>query len=290
MALLRSATGDDLAARRRRLLDDLVLERFSSVGDLVARCRVLGLAFAAGADYLALLVRGLPVDDLPHAARAIEHALAPAPALVAELGNDVVAITTSATDPARAVLAAIEPRRPPSSVRIVVGPPASLTTISRSVSDARAALDLADRLNLVEPCLAAASLTPQILLSELINHPSARRLVDDQLGPLLEHDQLRDTSLTRTLRTYLAHGSNKVAAARALHVRRQTMYQRLARIVELIGDIQLPHRHTGLVVALELAALTERATGAKSRPTQSVPTATPGPPARSPGAGRDDQA
>jgi hypothetical protein len=33
------------------------------------------------------------------------------------------------------------------------------------------------------------------------------------------------------------------------------MYQRLARISQLIGDVQEPRRHTGLVLALAVAGL-----------------------------------
>ena len=64
---------------------------------------------------------------------------------------------------------------------------------------------------------------------------------------------------------YLAHGSNKVSAAAALHVRRQTMYQRLARVSQLIGDVQDPRRHTGLVLALAVAGL-QRQTASQVRP------------------------
>jgi purine catabolism regulator len=63
---------------------------------------------------------------------------------------------------------------------------------------------------------------------------------------------------------YLAHVSNKVSAAAALHVRRQTMYQRLARIEQLIGEFHAPHRHTGLVLALAVAALQDNTSGRPS--------------------------
>ena len=110
-------------------------------------------------------------------------------------------------------------------------------------------------LRMPDRCLSASSLTAQILLGEIVDQPHARRLVRDEIGPLLDHDRRLGTHLVETLRVYLAHGSNKVNAADALHVRRQTLYQRLARIGQLIGDVHAPHRHTGLVIALAVAAL-----------------------------------
>jgi purine catabolism regulator len=116
-------------------------------------------------------------------------------------------------------------------------------------------MDVATALRMADRCLSATALTALILLGELVDRPAAQRLVADEIGPLLEHDRRVGTRLVETLRVYLAHGSNKVSAAAALHVRRQTMYQRLARISQLIGDVQEPRRHTGLVLALAVAGL-----------------------------------
>ncbi|MGY1592332.1 helix-turn-helix domain-containing protein [Geodermatophilus sp. SYSU D00708] len=60
-----------------------------------------------------------------------------------------------------------------------------------------------------------------------------------------------------TLRTYLAHSSSKVRTADALRLRRQTLYLRLQRIEELIGDVHAPQRHAALVLALALTDLPE---------------------------------
>jgi len=53
----------------------------------------------------------------------------------------------------------------------------------------------------------------------------------------------------------VTHASSKVRTAAALRVRRQTLYTRLQRIEELIGDFSAPQRHTPLVLALELHQL-----------------------------------
>jgi len=48
-----------------------------------------------------------------------------------------------------------------------------------------------------------------------------------------------------------------VRTAEALRLRRQTLYLRLQRIEELIGDVHTPQRHVALVLALALADLPE---------------------------------
>jgi PucR family transcriptional regulator, purine catabolism regulatory protein len=154
------------------------------------------------------------------------------------------------------VLAAVDGILGAPQARVVVGPVvAGLGDVRRSVSDARDALNLAVALRLPDRYLSASSLTAQILLRELVGRPHAQRLATDEIGPLLDHDRRAGTRLVETLRVYLAHGSSKVSAAAALRIRRQTMYQRLARIGQLVGDVHTPRRHTGLVLALAVAAL-----------------------------------
>ena len=256
LALLRSVTADDLAARRRRLIRDLVEGRPTE--EVLSTATVLGVPLAAGSHYVAALVRGVPRDDLAVVLGAVEKAFLPRAVLAGDLATDIVVVAAevSARDVGTAVLAAVDrvPRRdsaPSSSVpwcRLWI-------TSARSVADTRQAMDVATALRMADRCLSATALTALILLGELVDRPAAQRLVADEVGPLLEHDRRVGTRLVETLRVYLAHGSNKVSAAAALHVRRQTMYQRLARISQLIGDVQEPRRHTGLVLALAVASL-----------------------------------
>jgi purine catabolism regulator len=276
LALLRSATADDLAARRRWLIDDLVQGRFRSAEELVSRCRVLGLPFTESGSYVALLIGGVNIDDQPLALRSIENALSPTAALVADQGPDIVAIAAT-SDPgehvAAAVLTALDAQRGSASTRVVHSSPVSgLAQVGRSISDTRRAAEVADQLRIRQRSLSASSLTAHILLAELTSRPSAQQLVREELGPLLDQDQRRGTTLVETLRVYLAHGSNKVDTAATLHIRRQTMHQRLARIAALIGDIDDPRRHTNLVLALALTALpdntTEAITERAPQPTQ----------------------
>ncbi|MDP9998344.1 helix-turn-helix domain-containing protein [Pseudarthrobacter sulfonivorans] len=74
--------------------------------------------------------------------------------------------------------------------------------------------------------------------------------VRQQLGALMEHDDLRHSALVGTLRVWLDSGCNTAQAARELHLERQSMHQRLQRIFSLCGG---DPRGTGRLAALHLA-------------------------------------
>ncbi|MCX5534435.1 PucR family transcriptional regulator [Streptomyces sp. NBC_00006] len=83
--------------------------------------------------------------------------------------------------------------------------------------------------------------------------------VERAIGPLQEHDRRAKPPLLPTLQTYLAHAGRKAETARELHLNRQTLYNRLARIGELLGtDLDDPQT----VLALSLALRARRHTSA----------------------------
>jgi purine catabolism regulator len=68
---------------------------------------------------------------------------------------------------------------------------------------------------------------------------------------LRSHDAASRPSLLPTLEAYLAHAGRKAETARELHLNRQTLYNRLARISELLGtDLEDPHTVLALSLAL----------------------------------------
>lgn len=73
------------------------------------------------------------------------------------------------------------------------------------------------------------------LLVKLGEDEEAISFVADHLGPLIEHDQRRNSSLLETLRTLADCGWNASRAARTLHLHRQSFLYRLGRIEELTG-------------------------------------------------------
>ena len=96
------------------------------------------------------------------------------------------------------------------------------------------------------PWYDARSLDIDLLLWRLRDHPDLASFVDRAIGPLREHDRTSRPALLPTLEAYLAHAGRKAEAARELHLNRQTLYNRLARIGELLGtDLDDPQVGAG---------------------------------------------
>ncbi|MFJ8078680.1 PucR family transcriptional regulator [Streptomyces sp. NPDC096176] len=107
------------------------------------------------------------------------------------------------------------------------------------------------------PWYDARRLDIDLLLWRLREHPDLAAFVDRAIGPLRAHDAASRPPLLPTLETYLAHAGRKAETARELHLNRQTLYNRLARIGELLGtDLEDPET----VLALSLALRARRHT------------------------------
>lgn len=100
------------------------------------------------------------------------------------------------------------------------------------------------------------------LLFALRTAPELAAFVDQQLGPLLDHDRRRGQELVRTLESYLDNGCRKAQAARELHLERQSIYHRLERIEALLG-VDLADGET--LLTLHLALRARRLLGAVAR-------------------------
>ncbi|MCZ7461161.1 PucR family transcriptional regulator [Streptomyces sp. WMMC940] len=139
---------------------------------------------------------------------------------------------------------------------VVVGVPggwaAASAGLRHAAETATAAQGLPDR-----PWYDARRLDIDLLLWRLRDHPDLAAFVDRAVGPLLEHDRTSRPPLLPTLQTFLAHAGRKAETARELHLNRQTLYNRLARISELLGtDLDDPQT----VLALSLALRARRHT------------------------------
>ncbi|MGW9027581.1 PucR family transcriptional regulator [Streptomyces sp. NPDC055722] len=101
------------------------------------------------------------------------------------------------------------------------------------------------------PWYDARRLDIDLLLWRLRDHPDLAAFVDRAIGPLRVHDLRSRPPLLPTLETYLAHAGRKAETARELHLNRQTLYNRLARIGELLGtDLDDPQTVLALSLAL----------------------------------------
>ncbi|OIK25412.1 PucR family transcriptional regulator [Streptomyces malaysiense] len=140
------------------------------------------------------------------------------------------------------------PGTPPPVVVVGVagGWAAASAGLRHAAETATAAQGLTDR-----PWYDARRLDIDLLLWRLRDHPDLAAFVDRAIGPLRDHDRRSKPPLLPTLETYLAHAGRKAETARELHLNRQTLYNRLARIGELLGtDLDDPQTVLALSLAL----------------------------------------
>jgi purine catabolism regulator len=90
-----------------------------------------------------------------------------------------------------------------------------------------------------------------------------QRFIREQLGALLDEPSETRDRLLRTLEVFFDCGANKTQAAERLHVRRQTLYQRLDKLSASLGiDVTDPEKLGDLHVAVRLRnVLTGRGRG-----------------------------
>ncbi|MEU5689751.1 PucR family transcriptional regulator [Streptomyces venezuelae] len=275
VVLMQARQEEELAARGRGdFLTDLAEGRIAA-DDAPAQARVLG--FRPGSADLPLLPVVMRLaDGLPTGggwavlARAVAEELASVgvPALLGVrpvegrvpllLGLRSESERTAVADRVAAALRAGVERagmqRPGAQPPVVVvgvagGWAAASAGLRHAAETATAAQGLSDR-----PWYDARRLDIDLLLWRLHRHDEDGVLaafVDRAIGPLRAHDQRSKPPLLPTLQTYLAHAGRKAETARELHLNRQTLYNRLARISELLGtDLDDPQTVLALSLAL----------------------------------------
>jgi purine catabolism regulator len=77
--------------------------------------------------------------------------------------------------------------------------------------------------------------------------------IADYLGPLIQYDKANGSQLLKTLRVYLDCSLSKQEAAERLYIHRQTLYHRLEKIRECLGERYLSPEHR-LCVEIALRA------------------------------------
>lgn len=88
------------------------------------------------------------------------------------------------------------------------------------------------------------------LLLQIEDNYSLNSFIEDYLGPLIHYDEKHDSQLLLTLRVYLNQSQSKQEASELLFIRRQSLYHRLEKIQELLGETYLSPEHR---LCLELA-------------------------------------
>jgi purine catabolism regulator len=97
---------------------------------------------------------------------------------------------------------------------------------------------------------------------ELTRHNDTEGLADlvrRTIGPLVAWDAQHRTGLVHTLELFLRHGCSATRTAEALHLRRQSFYQRLNRIEALLGhQVNVPDLYPALLAAACAQRLLQR--------------------------------
>ncbi|WP_373559130.1 PucR family transcriptional regulator [Streptomyces sp. SA15] len=270
VVLMQARQEEELAARGRGdFLTDLAEGRIAAQ-DAPAQARVLG--FKPGDSPLLPVVMRLgdalsPSGGWAVLARAVAEELASVgvPVLLGVrpvegrvpllLGLRAESERSAVSDRVAAALRAGVERagmqRPGAQPPVVVvgvagGWAAASAGLRHAAETATAAQGLPDR-----PWYDARRLDIDLLLWRLRDHPDLAAFVDRAIGPVRDHDKRSKPPLLPTLETYLAHAGRKAETARELHLNRQTLYNRLARIGELLGtDLDDPHTVLALSLAL----------------------------------------
>ncbi|MDQ0953566.1 purine catabolism regulator [Streptomyces phaeochromogenes] len=275
VVLMQARQEEELAARGRGdFLTDLAEGRIAAE-DAPAQARVLG--FKPGPGPLLPVVMRL-ADGLPPGggwavlARAVAEELASVgvPVLLGVrpvegrvpllLGlrteSERVAVADRVAAALRAGVERAGMQRPGAQPPVVVvgvagGWTAASASLRHAAETATAAQGLSDR-----PWYDARRLDIDLLLWRLRDHRDLAAFVDRAIGPLRDHDNRSKPPLLPTLETYLAHAGRKAETARELHLNRQTLYNRLARIGELLGtDLDDPQTVLALSLALRARRL-----------------------------------
>ncbi|MEO9327257.1 PucR family transcriptional regulator [Gordonia aurantiaca] len=85
--------------------------------------------------------------------------------------------------------------------------------------------------------------------------PGLRTDLSALVKPLVAHDERSSGNLVRTLAVHLAHGCSATRTAQALHIGRQSLYQRLEKIRQLLGfDPTEPAVYASMLLAVRVAA------------------------------------
>jgi purine catabolism regulator len=227
------------------------------------RLEQLGAAagFAVDGAVAAVMIRSAGSGRLRPALDAVLAASVPHAATYADK-LELIALAGLPSERARAaraslieVLGGIDA---PEGSAIAVGPLGQgIGEAAWSMAEARRTLDLAPRTGRASRQVRDAdAFGAERLAAESIDAGVRRDFVRRALGPILEHDEQRNSQLLHTLAVWLDSGCNTAQAARELHLERQSMYHRLQRIFDLCGgDPRGTGRLAGLHLATRLAPL-----------------------------------
>lgn len=97
-------------------------------------------------------------------------------------------------------------------------------------------------------------LTTYRLIDQMKNRKELDSIINDYLGPLLQYDKNKGTELLKTLQIYFKNFGAKNETAKDLFIVRQTLYHRLDKIEEILGEDYL-EQHKRVMIEFAMYAL-----------------------------------
>ncbi|MFC7723041.1 PucR family transcriptional regulator [Nonomuraea recticatena] len=264
LGLLRGGWGAmSRSANHYRLISALLSGEGEREG-LRIRASAAGLPLNA-AGYIVALVRDddpaealATLDRSARAAYATTHRdsgrYKPTPTITAEAEGICCTLLATAVSPRQmaARLAAELADTLTATGVAAVGPPVrTVEELVHCMAEARLVLGVARQVAPRTHVAEAAKLGVERALLRAYGVDGLARYVHEKLGPLIDSDDQHGTRLIDTLDVVLTSAEGKTEAARRLHLRRQTLYQRLQRIAQLLdADLAEPCTRADLLVAL----------------------------------------
>jgi purine catabolism regulator len=237
-----------------------VQRRCELAGVPLARRRLVGLALrrpTAGTE------PGARAGQLDAAVAAVAHAAHELrlPALVCEIDGAVRVLLS--LDPAAAAPQVTEDLagRVHRRVRVVVGAGRAVDRVGDVGRTLRESLHVVDSVRpgaRARPVHRLEDVHLRGLLTMLADDERLRLFTARELDALREHDARGQTGLLDTVRALVRHPGSKSDAAAELHVSRSALYDRLARVEQLLGvDLDDPD----ILVSLHVAVLADEVFG-----------------------------
>ncbi|MFL6563111.1 MAG: helix-turn-helix domain-containing protein, partial [Bacillus sp. (in: firmicutes)] len=92
------------------------------------------------------------------------------------------------------------------------------------------------------------------LISQMSKHINLQELAAEYLQPVIQYDQKFNGKLLETLKVYLECNGSKQEAASKLFIVRQTLYHRLQKLENILGEDFMDHEKR---VAIEFMLLVQ---------------------------------